>query len=129
MDQECRKIVIIEDDEVIRVSFRMFLEHEGYGVESFENGKDALAYLTHEPEPCLILLDLIMPNMNGEEFMEAFKKLPATIVSIPVYLCSASACAEDSKRMGCDGFIKKPLDLNVLRMLVQSFCKKNSNAA
>jgi len=126
---ECPKIILIEDDRDIRESTQEVLEGEGYGVEAFVNGKAAIARLHHKPEPCLILLDLMMPVMNGAEFTEEFKKLPATIVPIPVYLCSATACPEDSKRLACHGFIKKPVDLNVLLTIVQNYCEKNAKAA
>jgi CheY-like chemotaxis protein len=120
---ECRKIFIIEDDRAIREVFQGFLELEGYGVESFANGKDALARLHRMPEPCLIFLDLMMPVMGGVEFMEEFKKFPATIVPIPVYLCTASGSAEDSRKLGCHGFVKKPSDLNVLLLIAKGYCQ------
>src|ERR1041385_6209352 len=93
---ECPKICVVEHDPTTRETFRDCLESEGYGVESFANGKDALERLRRKPEPCFVLLDLMMPVMNGAEFTEEFAKLPATIVPIPVYLCSATASAKDS---------------------------------
>ncbi len=126
---ECPSIFLIEDDRDIRETTQEFLESEGYGVEAYANGKTALARLQRKPEPCLVLLDLMMPVMNGAEFMEEFKKLPVTLVPVPVYLCSATACLEDSERLACNGFIKKPVDLNVLLLIVENFCKRNAKAA
>ena len=126
---ECPKIIIIEDDKDIRETMQFALETEGYGVETYENGKLALERLHHKPEPCLILLDMMMPVMGGKKFMEEFKKLPATIVPIPVYLCSATACAADSSGMGCHGFIKKPVDFHVLLVIVEKYCETNRIAA
>ena len=60
------KLFLIEDDEAIRTTFQICLESEGYSVESFENGKEALERLHKVPEPCLILLDFMMPIMNGK---------------------------------------------------------------
>ena len=122
-EMECKEIIIIEDDRAIREVFQEFLELEGYGVESFANGKDALVRLHRTPEPCLIFLDLMMPVMGGVEFMEEFKKFPATIVPIPVYLCTASGGTEDSDKMGCHGFVKKPADLNVLLLIAREYCR------
>jgi two-component system chemotaxis response regulator CheY len=126
---ECKKIVIIEDDDAIRETFRLCLEADGYGVETYSNGQAGIEGLRHVPEPCLILLDLMMPVMNGAEFMDEFKKLSHTIVPIPVYLCSATASEKDSEKMGCRGFIKKPVDLNVLMAIVEGFCESNCKAA
>jgi CheY-like chemotaxis protein len=126
---ECPKIIIVEDDRDIRETLALCLETEGYGVESYANGRDAIDRLRHKPEPCLILLDMMMPIMDGAAFMREFAKLPATIVPVPVYLCSASACAEDQKRLACHGFIKKPVDLQALLIIVGKFCETSSKAA
>ncbi|MBC7692421.1 MAG: response regulator [Methylotenera sp.] len=126
---KCPKIFVIEDDRDIREAFVSILESEGYGVESFADGQKAIDRLYTAPEPCLILLDMMMPIMNGEEFMEHFHKLPATILPIPVFLVSATSNAKHSGKMGCKGFVKKPIDLNALLMMVGEFCKKNSKAA
>ena len=116
------KLFLIEDDEAIRTTFQICLESEGYSVESFENGKEALERLHKVPEPCLILLDFMMPIMNGTEFMKEFSSLPATVIPVPVYLCSATASLIESKNMGCMGFIKKPVDLEILLKIVKNYC-------
>jgi len=120
---ECLKIFIVEDDRHIRESFEAALKLEGYGVESFSNGQAAIDRLYQAPEPCLILLDMMMPVMNGEEFMEHFHKLPATIIPIPVFLVSGTSNKDESQKMGCKGFIKKPVDLGALLLIVKQFCK------
>jgi CheY-like chemotaxis protein len=129
MKQQCLKIMIVEDDESIRRTFQQGLEAEGYLVESFANGQEALDYLKSSPHPCLILLDLMMPVMNGSEFMEAFAEMPVAIVPVPVYLCSATGTAKDAARIGCNGFIKKPVNLEALLMIVKDFCLISSEAA
>jgi CheY-like chemotaxis protein len=87
------------------------LDHKGFGVESFSDGEKAIDRLYASPEPCLILLDMMMPIMSGEEFMEHFHKLPATILPIPVFLVSATSNEAHSMQMGCRGFMKSPLTL------------------
>ena len=126
---KCHKIFIIEDDRDIRECFRMTLESEGYSTESFENGRDAIARLDHSAEPCLILLDFMMPVMNGTEFMKKFAKFPTTVIPTPVFLCTAGGTEKDSISMGCCGFIKKPVDLDILLMIVQKHCQKYVNDA
>lgn len=120
--RRCGKIIIIEDTADIRECFQVALESEGYRVESFSNGRDALAHLRKSPEPCLILLDMMMPIMGGEEFMREFLKFPATLIPVPVYLCTASGSDQQSKRMGCAGYIKKPLVLEVLFAIAKNYC-------
>jgi CheY-like chemotaxis protein len=118
----CQKIFIVEDDKEIRETFTEVLKFEGYGVESFANGKEAIDRLYQAPEPCLVLLDMMMPVMNGEEFMGHFHKLPATILPIPVFLVSASSGQGASKKIGCNGFLKKPVDITSLLTIVKQFC-------
>ena len=126
---ECPKIFVIEDEDDIREAFVEALKVEGYRVESFADGQQAIDGLYKSPEPCLILLDMLMPVMSGEEFMEHFHKLPATILPIPVFLVSATSNQEHSFKMGCKGFMKKLIDLDALLIIVSSFCERNRKAA
>lgn len=120
------RILIVEDDDDIRELCRHLLEQEHFTVEACTNGKEALAYLDSHQEPCLILLDMMMPVMNGKEFMTAFAKRPHTIIPIPVYLVSASATDEEGKKMGCLGFVKKPFNCDALLRIVHSHCEENA---
>ena len=80
-------ILLIEDDHDIRVSFRQILENQGYFIYSVTNGKDALFLLDKISPPKLVIVDLVMPIMNGEEFLlqkEAHPehaKIPVLVVS------------------------------------------------
>ncbi len=121
------KILIVEDDDDIRATCREILEGEGFAVETCVNGKDAVAFLDGYQEPCLILLDMMMPIMNGREFMTAFSKRPHTIVPIPVYLVSAAAESRDGEEMGCFGFLKKPFNIDALLSIVRTHCTVNEN--
>lgn len=67
------KIAIIEDDQAISQMYRIKFETEGFTVETAENGKLGLA-LTESMKPDIILLDLMMPEMNGEEMLTALRK-------------------------------------------------------
>ena len=118
-------ILIIEDDENIRLVCRELLESEGFEVDTCSNGKEALAFLERHQEPCLILLDMLMPIMNGREFMAGFTKRPHTIVPIPVYLVSATSNKNEGKEMGCMGFLKKPFNIDALLAIVRSHCEVN----
>jgi DNA-binding response OmpR family regulator len=67
------KIAIIEDDQAIAQMYRIKFESEGFTVETAENGKLGLA-LAESMKPDIILLDLMMPEMNGDEMLKAMRK-------------------------------------------------------
>jgi len=122
------RILIVEDDENIRDFCRSLLEGEGYNVETCQNGEDAIASLDKSQDPCLILLDMLMPVMNGREFMSAFSKRPHhTVVPIPVYLVSATSNSNDGEEMGCLGFLRKPFNIEALLCIVRGHCHACEN--
>lgn len=116
------KILVVEDDHDLRELCRNQIVAAGFEVETCENGQEAIAFLDSHQAPCLILLDMMMPIMNGREFMSAFSSRPHTVVPIPVYLVSGTANKEDGKAMGCLGFLKKPVDVDVLISIVRNHC-------
>lgn len=114
-----RTILIIEDDQAIRETLKMFLEIEGYMVCAAANGQEAIALLKRISNPCLILLDLMMPVMDGWDFLKAQKR-DITIAPIPVVV--VSAVADRVKSVGATGMLKKPIDLECLLKTVKQYC-------
>src|SRR5690349_14917302 len=110
-----RSILIIEDEEIIRNNLKMLLELEGYTVYTAGNGEEGLKVLRSIPSPCLILLDILMPIMNGTEFLAA-KKEEDQIASIPV--CVVSGVAQGLNNLKADVFVKKPVDFDKLLNIV-----------
>lgn len=126
--KNCPNIVILEDDEDIRMSIQEVLEMDGYRVAAFANGKEALDGLGDCENACLILCDLMMPIMTGSEFLDARKHLGDTFFAIPVFI--VSAWPEQAKgRTDVKGFIKKPIDLNLLLQVVRQYCGNNVKKA
>lgn len=125
--KDTHKIFIIEDDHFIRESFAEALLAEGYSVEAFENGVQAIQRLGSEdnPDPCIILLDMMMPVMNGSQFMVEFHKFPVKVFPIPVFLVSASATEKETENMGCMGFVRKPVDVEDLLLIVKKYCARS----
>lgn len=115
-----KHILIIEDDQGIRESIQDYLELEGYQTHLAQNGHEGLEVLKTVQLPCLILLDLMMPVMNGWEFLEA-KKLDPTIADLPVVVVSAIG-DDAAKPTGIQEFIRKPIDLNRLFATVRAYC-------
>ena len=115
-------VLVVEDDHSVRDLLATFLEGEGYTVHTAGNGQEALARLQSIVAPCLILLDLMMPVMNGWEFGERLKR-SQDWSQIPVVIVSA---AGDLKRqaatLGTVAHIGKPIDFGELLNVVQTFC-------
>src|SRR5690606_28206772 len=84
----CKTILVVEDDADIREVLREVLEVEGFTVRTADNGKVGLEALEEIGRPCLILLDLMMPVMNGLEFLAALRARSAPR-SPPVVIVSA----------------------------------------
>jgi len=109
-----RSILIVDDDVDIRETISLILEDEGYAVASAANGEEALRYLRSHPSPSLILLDLMMPGMDGVEF-RAEQQRDAQLSGIPVIVVTASGNARERARaMQVDGMIQKPIALDAL---------------
>jgi len=89
-----RNILLVEDDEIVRRAIQMVLEWEGYRVQCANNGQEALDVLrSGQRQPCLILLDIMMPVLDGEQFRQEQLRDPS-LASIPVIVVSAASFAE-----------------------------------
>lgn len=126
MNQSCDTILIVEDDESILEVVTQVLEAEKYKVLTATNGKIALQLLHEYQQPCLILLDMMLPVMNGWEFLEELKKSGSTLANIPVVITSAAGnAAVASAVKQTQGYIRKPIDLDTLLTTVKKFAKPN----
>jgi CheY-like chemotaxis protein len=109
------RVLLVDDDGDLRRSLGEALEEAGFAVISAANGQDALMKLRQPPLPDIILLDLLMPVMNGWQFCQAKQADPAA-ARIPVIVMSA-AVSNDPRSpyyIQVDDFIAKPLDLDEL---------------
>jgi CheY-like chemotaxis protein len=113
-------ILIVDDDAILRESLRDALEFEGYHVVSVEHGAAALHYLKSATRPCLILLDLMMPVMDGRTFREAMLKDPA-LADIPVVLITAAG-AQMAAGVSATGVLQKPLRVGTVVDVVKEHC-------
>jgi CheY-like chemotaxis protein len=110
-------ILIVEDNADIRSTLRHLFELEGYEVRLAENGEDALEHLDEGQAPCLILLDLAMPRMDGWQFLEALQGMDSDASRAPVAVLSAqvdsTTARELKQRFGCR-VIAKPAPIRTL---------------
>jgi CheY-like chemotaxis protein len=122
---ECHCVLVIEDDESIRETLRDLLEMERYTVLTAENGREGLRLLEENSQPCLILLDLMMPVMNGWEFLEALRNDPRHVIAtIPVVISSGVAdVSELQQRYRCAA-LKKPVDIDTLVSVASQYCQR-----
>ncbi len=121
MSEKCKSILIIEDDEAIRTSLDDILSTEGYKVFGAANGKIALEMIEKIPRPSLLLLDLMMPVMNGYDFADAIKNLSYKD-DFPIVVMSASRDGEQFAKQYGYSFLKKPLDVDILLKLMEDKC-------
>jgi CheY-like chemotaxis protein len=115
-------VLVVDDDRDIRDSLVEMLEHLGYAALGASNGLDALAALrTCSELPCVILLDLMMPGMDGHGFRAAQRAEPAW-ADIPVIVLSAYADADlQASALGVE-CLKKPLTARMLIAAVRRHC-------
>jgi CheY-like chemotaxis protein len=115
-----KNILIVEDDALTREALTCMLEEDGYQVQSAANGRDALDRLRRSGAPDLILLDLMMPVMNGWDFIRAQMKDPA-LAAIPVVVCSGTSdCKQQAAALGAAGYLKKPIEFDTLLQAVRN---------
>lgn len=120
INPEHKNILVVEDNIDIQENLKRVLEYEGYNVFTADNGKEALDELAHIPTPGLILLDLMMPVMNGWEFIEEVNK-DLMLATIPIVV--VTAIGDKSKTPKTDGgYIPKPIDLSALMNTVRAHC-------
>ena len=86
---EMAKILVVEDNDDVREMMAVTLELEGHQVSTAVNGRDALEQLRTGDKPCVILLDLMMPVMNGWELRREIESDPA-LADVPVIVISAA---------------------------------------
>jgi CheY-like chemotaxis protein len=115
-------VLVVEDDPDTRQSTADVLESAGYHVVTAAHGRDAFQHLESMDPPGLILLDLMMPMMSGREFLVARRGRDA-LARIPVVIMSA--WRRDAEREeGAQGFIAKPVDIDVLLHVVEEYCSR-----
>lgn len=115
------KVLIVEDDADIGESIAEILDLEGFLVDRARNGKEALDRLQTAPAS-IILLDLMMPVMDGFQFQSALRKIPK-YDGIPIIVMSADGHMQEKKsRIGAVEYLRKPIDVDVLVGAVRRYC-------
>ena len=114
-------VLVVDDDPDVRVLLETYLELEGFVVLTASNGIDALARLRHT-KPSVILLDLMMPVMDGVEFRKRQQTFPE-LRDIPVVCLSARHDAQQTARLlGVADCVGKPFELETLAAVLRRHC-------
>lgn len=109
MDAEPRTVLIVDDESDLRNCLGDLFEDEGYRVETAADGREGLERVRSLPRPCVVLLDLIMPIMSGNEVHAAMQADPA-LADIPVIVLTSAPWRAPSGVL----VMRKPIDLNRL---------------
>ncbi len=119
--RERSAILIVDDDPGVLEVLETLLSEEGYPVATAWNGREALSYLARGEAPSLILLDIMMPVMDGYAFRAAQRANPL-LSAIPVVVLSAGERSERITAMSPAAYLKKPFDVDALLALVTKYC-------
>ena len=123
MTQACGRVVLlVDDDAAIRETMTAILVDEGYVVVAACNGAEALDQLrTIESRPCVILLDLMMPVMNGNQFFSEQQRDPK-LAAIPVVLLSADPNVREKARAFGGDYLAKPVRIERVLDAIERHC-------
>ncbi len=117
-----KTILVVDDKKNIRVMVREYLTQEGFRVLTAEDGREAL-FMARQEKPDLILLDLMMPEMGGYDFMRAYTKESET----PIILITAKLEESDKVlglELGADDYVTKPFSMRELTARIRAVLRR-----
>jgi len=113
-------VLVVDDDVDVRELLRVALTSDGYRVAGVPNGREALHYLRSHADTCIILLDLMLPVMDGAQFRHAQLR-DRSLAWIPLVVMSAAVDTDRRARaLGARSVIGKPLDLDEIRRALRA---------
>jgi len=114
-------VLVVDDDTDIRDSISLLLKYEGYDVSTASNGSEGFEQLKIK-RPSLILLDLMMPIMDGWQFKTEIDLNP-DLKNIPIIVVSADGNIKNkSESIGVSEYLAKPIDIDSLLTMVKKYC-------
>ncbi len=120
------RVLLIEDEEGIRSILDEALREEGYDVVAAAHGGEGLR-LTLESPPCAVLVDLMLPVMDGVQYIEACRSR-SQLDGLPIIAMSARHREEAAARLHVEGFLAKPFDLHELLAIVSTLLGRPQQA-
>lgn len=128
MNRKMSIILVVEDSETYRAMISDLLKSNGFSVMTASNGVEALDKVNSLPPgglPDLIVLDIVMPEMNGYDFCRRIKSEPST-ENVPVVMCSSKSEEFDhywGLKQGADAYLNKPFEPNELLTTIKQLLK------
>jgi CheY-like chemotaxis protein len=111
-------VLVVEDEPELQDMLRVALEADGYDVAVVGDGREALRHLRSTALTCLIVLDLMLPVMDGHRF-RTMQLRDRSLAWIPVIVVSGGMeAAKDARELGAHAFVRKPIDVDELREIV-----------
>jgi DNA-binding response OmpR family regulator len=120
-DSDRRPILIVDDDIDVITIARRVLEHAGWSVVGTTDPRKGLDMVL-EHRPCLVIVDLMMPHLDGEELLWSIRDRLKDEMPKIALLSAAYSRAEIARRLGVDATIPKPFEIDDLRDLAARFC-------
>lgn len=119
------RILYIEDNFENRILVKRVLEAEGYVVLEAEDGPAGMRLVEQEP-PDLILMDINLPEVDGYKVTADLREIPS-LARVPIVALTANVLKGDREKSlaaGCDGYIQKPIDVDLLPAQIAAFLHK-----
>jgi CheY-like chemotaxis protein len=122
------RVLVVEDDDDIRDVIQEVLASEGLRVDTARDGLEALEKLDSGADAPVILLDMMMPNMDGETFLQALRDKPG-LADVPVVIISGNAVArERARELHAAACLVKPFELDELLEVIRKFTPQENQA-
>jgi CheY-like chemotaxis protein len=105
-----KRILVVEDNDVSREGLAVVLRQQGYEAVLAANGHEALDLLHAGPRPDLIILDMLMPVLDGWHFLQRWRRQEPQL-PIPILVCTGSILTREwANDHHCQGFLRKPIE-------------------
>jgi two-component system, sensor histidine kinase and response regulator len=118
-----KTIIVIDDDDIIRLSCEQILQKSGYKVETFGNGYEGIERL-RQIHPPLLVVDIKMPELDGFEVIKIVRKLDPDVVIVVITGYATIETAVDAMKMGAYDFLPKPFTPSELRLIIDRGCER-----